>query len=71
MAMGACEEAIELVTLVCGEEARSDLFFFGTDFTLLVTSHDWAARYVLPRLRACTEQTTFQNCHHLLLTSGV
>lgn len=43
MAAGACEEAIKLITLVCEGEAFSDLFLFGTNFLLLLTSHDWVA----------------------------
>lgn len=57
MAIGACEEAIKLITLVCEEEAFSDLFLFGTNFLLLLTSRHWVAPYVLPSLRACTKQT--------------
>lgn len=39
MTTGA-SEGIKQVALVCGKEALSDLFLFGTDFLLLLAWHD-------------------------------
>lgn len=58
MTTGVSEEGFKLVTLVFGKEVFSDLFLFGADFLLLLTSHDSVAPRVLPSLRFCTKQTS-------------